>query len=333
MARQRSDWNPALLKEIREHHDLTLEEVGEKLREIGERHKFNLAANFQTVWAHENGSAFPRADYRRAYCILYRRNEAELGFRRALPGEVTTVPNQRVAETAPDLAEAIREALGSIREGADGVDADAFRNRVMDEWQRRTSGDATGPVILLVGGYAGSGKSEFAKFLGRLTGWPILDKDSMTRALVDQLLVALGGEANDRSSDLYREKIRPLEYRCLMEAAWDNVDCGTSVILDAPFLAEFSQADWMQRFYNRCKAKRATVAAIWVECDPDSMREYIEFRGAARDMWKMESWEEYLATIDLKLRPRGPHFVVDNRLGAAIAAADQARDVLSGGGL
>ncbi|MFD5436612.1 AAA family ATPase [Kitasatospora sp. NPDC127067] len=334
MARQRPGWNPAILKQVRESHDLTLEEVGEKLREIGDRHKFNLAANFQTVWAHEAGSSFPRPDYRRAYCLLYRMNEAELGFRRPLPGEVTTVPNQRpAAESVPNLDQAIREALGSIREGADSVDADAFRSRVINEWNRRNGGDNSGPMVLLVGGYAGSGKSEFAKFIGRLTGWPVLDKDSLTRPLVDQLLMALGGKVNDRSSELYREKVRPLEYRCLMEAAWDNVDCGTSVILDAPFLAEFSQADWMQRFYNRCKAKRATVAALWVECDPDSMREYIEFRGAARDIWKMESWEEYLATIDLKLRPQGPHFVVDNRLGAAIAAADQARDVLSGGGL
>ncbi|MFF2749516.1 AAA family ATPase [Kitasatospora sp. NPDC058048] len=333
MARQRPDWNPAVLKEVRESHGLTLEEVGEKLREIGERHKFSLAANFQTVWAHEKGTSFPRPDYRRAYCILYRLNEAELGFRRALPGEVATVPNQRSTETVSDLAETIREALGNLREGADGVDAEAFRSRIVDEWRRRAAGDDAGPVVLLVGGYAGSGKSEYAKFIGRLTGWPILDKDSLTRPLVDQLLLALGGEVNDRSSDLYREKVRPLEYRCLMEAAWDNLNCGTSVILDAPFLAEFSQADWMQRFYNRCKAKRVAVAAIWVECDPESMREYIEFRGAARDMWKMEAWEDYLATVDLKLRPAGPHFVVDNRLGAAVAAADQARDALSGGGL
>lgn len=334
MSRQRPDWDPAILKKVRESHGLTLEESGEKLREIGERHGFNLAANFQTVWAHEKGSSYPRPDYRRAYCLLYRLNEAELGFRRALPGEVTTVPTPRNPEAVPNQTEAIRAALGSIRAGGGDVDAEAFRDRVLDAWQRRTSGDAaSGPTILLVGGFAGSGKSEYAKFLGRLTGWPILDKDSLTRPLVDQLLIALGGQANDRSSDLYREKIRPLEYRCLMEAAWDNVDCGISTILDAPFVAEFSQADWMQRFYNRCKAKRVSVASIWVQCDPDSMREYIEFRGAARDMWKMESWNEYLATVDLELRPQGPHFVVDNRLGAAIAAADQARDVLSGGGL
>ncbi len=89
----------------------------------------------------------------------------------------------------------------------------------------------------------------------------------------------------------------------------------------------------MQRFQNRCRSKRVSVATIWVECDPESMREYIEFRGAARDAWKMEAWDEYVAGLDLKMRPQGPHFVVDNRLGAAVALVDEARDVLSGGGL
>lgn len=336
MARKRPDWKPDLLRMHREEIGLTLEEAGEKLRDIAERHGFNIAANFQTIWGHEKGTVYPGPHYRRAYCRLYRRNEAQLGFRRALPGE--DAPVESVAATAfaerklPDQPHAVRQALSSIREGTEDVDSESLRNRVVDAWRRRTTGgNIDGPSVVLVGGFAGSGKSEFAKFLGSLTGWPILDKDSLTRPLVDQLLIALGGEAHDRSSELYREKVRPLEYRCLMEAAWDNVDCGISTILDAPFISEFSQADWMQRFHNRCRSKRVSVATIWVECDPESMREYIEFRGAARDAWKMEAWEEYLSTLNLEMRPQGPHFVVDNRLGAAVALVDEARDVLSGG--
>ncbi|MFP3990302.1 AAA family ATPase [Streptomyces sp. E11-3] len=336
MARQHPDWKPELLRTHRESIGLTLEDTGEKLREIAERHSFNIAANFQTIWGHEKGSVYPGPHYRRAYCRLYQRNEAQLGFRRALPGEdapVQSVPTV-TDNSLPDQSRAVRQALGSIRAGTDDVDGDLLRERVVDAWRRHTTGGAVdSPAVVLVGGFAGSGKSEFAKFLGGLTGWPILDKDSLTRPLVDQLLIALGGEAHDRSSALYREKVRPLEYRCLMEAAWDNVDCGISTILDAPFISEFSQAEWMQRFYNRCRSKRVSVATIWVECDPESMREYIEFRGAARDAWKMEAWEEYLSSLDLEMRPQGPHFVVDNRLGAAVALVDEARDVLSGGGL
>ncbi|MFD5110410.1 AAA family ATPase [Streptomyces cinereoruber] len=338
MARKRPDWNPDLLRQHREEIGLTLEDTGEKLREIAERHGFNIAANFQTIWGHEKGAVYPGPHYRRAYCRLYRRNEAQLGFRRALPGEESPMDSVPVPaprnQALPDQPQAVRQALSSIRGGTQDADSEALIDRVMDAWGRRHSdGGSGGPSVVLVGGYAGSGKSEFAKFLGSLTGWPILDKDSLTRPLVDQLLIALGGEANDRSSELYREKVRPLEYRCLMEAAWDNVDCGISTILDAPFISEFSQVEWMQRFQNRCRSKRVSVAAIWVECDPDSMREYIEFRGAARDAWKMQEWDEYLKGLDLTMRPQGPHFVVDNRLGAAVAMVDEAKDVLSGGGL
>ncbi|MET9126367.1 AAA family ATPase [Streptomyces sp. NPDC004528] len=338
MARKHPDWKPDLLRMHREEIGLTLEDTGEKLREIAERHGFNIAANFQTIWGHEKGSVYPGPHYRRAYCRLYRRNEAQLGFRKALPGEdapVESVPAPASAERKlPDQPDAVRKALSSIREGTDDVDSEALRNRVVNAWSRHTVGASTdGPTVILVGGYAGSGKSEFAKFLGGLTGWPILDKDSLTRPLVDQLLVSLGGEAHDRSSELYRQRVRPLEYRCLMEAAWDNLDCGISAILDAPFIAEFGQSEWMQRFQNRCRSKRVSVATIWVGCDLESMREYIEFRGAARDAWKMEAWEEYASGLDLKFRPQGPHFVVDNSLGAAVALVDEARDVLSGGGL
>jgi predicted kinase len=338
MARNHPDWKPDLLRMHREEIGLTLEDTGEKLREIAERHGFNIAANFQTIWGHEKGSVYPGPHYRRAYCRLYRRNEAQLGFRKALPGEdapVESVPALASTERKlPDQPDAVRQALGSIREGTADVDCELLRSRVINAWRHGAAASSTdGPIVVLVGGYAGSGKSEFAKFLGQLTSWPILDKDSLTRPLVDQLLVALGGEAHDRSSELYRNKVRPFEYRCLMEAAWDNLNCGISTILDAPFISEFAQAEWMQRFQNRCRSKRVSVAPIWVECDPDSMREYIEFRGAARDAWKMEAWDDYVSGLDLKMRPQGPHFVVDNRLGAAVALVDEARDVLSGGGL
>jgi len=337
MARKHPDWKPDLLRMHREEIGLTLEDTGEKLREIAERHGFKIAANFQTIWGHEKGSVFPGPHYRRAYCRLYRRNEAQLGFRKALPGEdalVESVPVPASPERKlPDQSDVVRKALSSIREGTDDVDSEALLNRVVNAWSSAAGSNTDGPTMILVGGYAGSGKSEFAKFLGRLTGWPILDKDSITRPLVDQLLVSLGGEAHDRSSKLYLEKVRPFEYRCIMEAAWNNLDCGIPVILDAPFIKEFSQADWMQRLQNRCRSKRVSVATIWVQCDVESMREYIEFRGAARDAWKMEAWEEYAAGLNLEFRPQGPHFAVDNRLGAAVALVDEARDVLSGGGL
>ena len=43
-------------------------------------------------------------------------------------------------------------------------------------------------MLILVGGYAGSGKSEFGSFLSNITGWTLLDKDLLTRPLAEGLL-------------------------------------------------------------------------------------------------------------------------------------------------
>jgi predicted kinase/DNA-binding XRE family transcriptional regulator len=209
----------------------------------------------------------------------------------------------------------------------DGDEPGGLEGRVLGahlEHDRRT-GDPLS--ITLVGGFAGSGKTEFARFLSRVTGWSILDKDTMTRALVEQLLQSLGGDPNDREGPHYQHKVRYHEYRCLMEAAYENLTCGTSTVLTAPFLLEFADRAWLKRVKNRCTALGAVFTVVWVKCDPESMYDYVTFRGAARDTWKIANWEAYLATIDSSFEPVVPHYTVDNRLNAAVALADQARDI------
>lgn len=80
---------------------------------------------------------------------------------------------------------------------------------------------------------------------------------------------------------------------------------------------------------NRCAARAIDVTVVWVHCDLESMREYLQSRGAARDTWKLSAWDEYAESIDLSLRPRCDHIVVDNRLNAATSLADQAQSLVA----
>src|SRR5262245_2114146 len=41
------------------------------------------------------------------------------------------------------------------------------------------------PQVVLAGGYAGSGKTEFGRIVVRETGWGMFDKDTTTRAVVE----------------------------------------------------------------------------------------------------------------------------------------------------
>lgn len=329
VAKARAGWVPGKLREQREAHGLTLEAAGEELRLIAEAAGLNCQANFQTIHTHESGRAYPGPHYQRAYCLLYNAAAWELGFRQKLPHEEQTqVPKitpQYDAVTGAHV-QAVESALLQIDAGGDEVDHHGLRHRILDAWRRRhTGGDPHRPHMVLVGGYAGSGKSELAEFISYLTGWPRLDKDSLTRPLVEALLIAHGGDPHDRHTPLYLEKARGAEYQCLMESAYDNIRAGISTVLDAPFLREFGDPAWMGRLSNRCRAYGTEMVVIWVQCDPDSMREYITFRSAARDAWKLANWDEYVKGIDPAFAPKVPHFVVDNRLGSAVSLTDQAK--------
>jgi len=211
----------------------------------------------------------------------------------------------------------------------EAFDAGTLEHRVLDACQTQRRPEQDRPLLTLVGGYAGSGKSEFGRFLSSITGWTLLDKDTLTRPLAEGLLVSLGGDPNDRHSPLYRERVRPLEYRCLLGTAYENLTRGVSTVLTAPFVAEIADEAWLGRMLNRCAERAIDAAIVWMHCDLDSMRDYLQSRGAARDTWKLSAWDEYSATVDLSLRPRCDHIVVDNRLNAATTLAEQARGLVA----
>lgn len=173
------------------------------------------------------------------------------------------------------------------------------------------------PTVLVVGGYAGSGKTETGRILARLTGWPMLDKDSTTRPVVEAALERLGESPHDREGATYLEVVRPAEYEALRECTLENVQCGNSVIMTAPFIRELRDEAWCQRLTAELAALGAVAHAVWVRCDPESMRTYLTRRGAARDASKLANWETYLAGVDLEYTPAMPHTIVHNSLASA----------------
>lgn len=208
-----------------------------------------------------------------------------------------------------------------------GPDQERFESEVLRAWAERRHGDRRETSVTLVAGLAGSGKTEFAKFLSAVTGWALLDKDVITRPLVESMLIALGQDPNDRHSEVYRTEVRPLEYRSLLNATFANLDNGVSTVVTAPFLAEVADPQVLRWLLHRCHTAEAHLEIVWVQADVDTMRTYLQRRDAARDAWKLSHWDEYLASIDLNLRPQLPHFYIDNSLGSAVQLADEARRV------
>lgn len=209
----------------------------------------------------------------------------------------------------------VNEAMQTLT--AEGIVASKSRSgRVVSyspEWPDQPTRITT-PQLVLVGGYAGSGKSEFGRILSTATGWPILDKDSATRPMVEMALETLGLPIYDRESPTYLENIRPREYAGLMEAAKDISDCGISAIVTAPFLQEFADHNWLDRTRARFEKVGATMSIVWIKSDAETMAYYLRLRGAARDTVKMANWNTYLSEIDLNFSPVSEHFTVHNSL-------------------
>lgn len=184
------------------------------------------------------------------------------------------------------------------------------------------------PRVLLIGGYAGSGKTELGRMIARETGWSMLDKDTLTRPVVEAALELLGHSPNDRESSLYADHVRPREYEALASAMDENLQCGNSLVATAPFIREFGNTAWLSRTQASCAEHGAVVQVAWVYCDPETMHTYLRHRGAARDASKLADWQGYLNAIDTEFRPAVDHFLVDNSVDSE-PLRDQAKRLIN----
>jgi predicted kinase len=185
------------------------------------------------------------------------------------------------------------------------------------------------PRIVMIGGYAGSGKTELGRIITRHTGWAILDKDTTTRPVVEVALEQLGSSPHDREGDTYRTLIRPAEYQALLDTVVENVKGGASVVATAPFISEFRDGSWGDLVSTTFEALEADLHIVWVRCDADSMHHYLVHRHAPRDAGKLANWDNYLAGVDLTYRPVLPHTIIDNSCGASPSLQEQAVDLLA----
>lgn len=190
-----------------------------------------------------------------------------------------------------------------------------------------SSQTSTVPQVILIGGYAGSGKTELGRILARRTHWAMLDKDTTTRPVVEAALEKLGIPPSDRESDVYLNVIRPSEYEALLATMTENVSCGNSAIVTAPFIRELSDRAWCERIAATVSSLNAELHVVWMRCDEPTMKSYIKKRGAARDSSKLANWDEYIASVDLNFTPAIAHDVIDNSDDAR-PLQDQAIDLL-----
>jgi predicted kinase len=175
--------------------------------------------------------------------------------------------------------------------------------------------------LLIVTGVAGSGKTYIGKELAkRLPEFVYLDKDTMTRFLVDKILICLDSNETDRESELYTKEIRPLEYKCLLKQTEENLELGKSCIISAPFIKEIYDENYFIDLQDELEFFNTKLKIIWTYIDEKTARQRILERNAKRDYNKIHNWNEYINTVKHEREPNNniDMFIIDNRINASI---------------
>ncbi|GAS97297.1 putative uncharacterized protein [Mycolicibacterium canariasense] len=155
---------------------------------------------------------------------------------------------------------------------------------------------AATPVVAVVLGPAGSGKSSVSRRLACRLGAAHLDKDTIVGGLTEEILRLAGHDPHDRDNNpYYVDNVMPLEYAALLRVAGDCLRAGTSVVLDAPFGAFLDDTEFLTRASLEYEWPPAQRLVIRVVTDADTIRRRIVRRGLSRDTWKLEHWDEFWA--------------------------------------
>ena len=166
--------------------------------------------------------------------------------------------------------------------------------------------------LILITSPPACGKTYVAKNLAKaLNNCVYLDKDDLI--ILSKKIFEVAGEPFDRSSDFFHEWIRDAEYDAIMEVGLDALNYNDTVILNAPFKKEIRDQKWLQDTREKLAKLNAELVLIWIHTDIEVVHQRMVSRNSERDTWKIEHWDEYVATQDYTAPKDVPEmFVFEN---------------------
>ncbi len=151
--------------------------------------------------------------------------------------------------------------------------------------------------LVLVTSPPACGKTFITKNLARaLNNCVYLDKDDLI--VLSKQIYKVAGEPFDRSSDFFQENIRDAEYDAILEVAFNALNYNDTVLINAPFKTEIRDLEWIDSMRKKLATKNAELCIIWVHTDINVVHQRMLSRNSERDTWKIEHWDEYVATQD-----------------------------------
>ncbi len=149
--------------------------------------------------------------------------------------------------------------------------------------------------LILVTSPPACGKTFISKNLAKaLNNCVYLDKDDLI--VLSNQVFRVAGEPEDRSSDFFHKWLRDAEYLAILEIAMDALNYNDTVLINAPFKHEIRDPQWMEDMRKKLAEKNAELCIIWVHTDVEVVHQRMVKRNSERDTWKIQHWDEYVAT-------------------------------------
>jgi hypothetical protein len=162
--------------------------------------------------------------------------------------------------------------------------------------------------IILVAAPPACGKNYVCDKIASSLSSPVyIDKDDLS-VFVDKIF-SLTGEKPNRDGEFFVKEVRPLEYEAIKTLALSAINYSDTVIINAPFLKEVREGDYIREFKKAANERGARLVLVWVYVkSKETLYSRMKKRAAARDEWKLQNFDEYVKTIDFS----APSGLLDN---------------------
>lgn len=151
--------------------------------------------------------------------------------------------------------------------------------------------------LILITSPPACGKTTLAKKLAKALHETVyLDKDTLI-PLSKKIFQAANEEYN-RSSDFFEKNIRDLEYKVILDLAFEAIEFDSNVIINAPFSREVRDKAYLDNLRAKLIEYGAILRIIWIDCSPETAHRRMIDRNSDRDTWKLKNWNQYIQSVN-----------------------------------
>lgn len=154
--------------------------------------------------------------------------------------------------------------------------------------------------LLFVTSPPACGKTKLSKKLAtEIKHIVYLDKDTLIP--LSKQVFKVAGEPYNRSSEFFEKEIRDYEYEVILDLAFEAIKYEDLVMVNAPFTQEIRDDEYIAALREKLKDYDAKLSVVWIVTDPEVCHQRMIDRGSDRDTWKLEHWDEYLASVNFTI--------------------------------